>query len=39
VDTIVGKVLGAELLMLPNDGHSSHRDQNEATRAKIEATK
>jgi pimeloyl-ACP methyl ester carboxylesterase len=35
VDTIVAKVPGAELLMLPDCGHSPHRDQREATLAKI----
>ena len=33
VDTIVAKVSGAELLMLPDCGHSPHRDQREATLA------
>lgn len=35
VDTVVAKVPGAELLMLPNCGHSPHRDQREATLAKM----
>jgi len=35
VDTIVTKVPGAELLMLPDCGHSPHRDQREATLASI----
>ena len=35
VDTIVAKVPGAELLMLPDCGHSPHRDQREATLAKM----
>lgn len=35
VDTIVSKVPGAELLMLPECGHSPHRDQREATLAKM----
>jgi len=33
VDKIVEKVSGAELLMLPDCGHSPHRDQREATLA------
>jgi pimeloyl-ACP methyl ester carboxylesterase len=33
VDTIVSSLPGAELLMLPNCGHSPHRDQREATLA------
>lgn len=33
VDTIVARVPGARLLMLPNCGHSPHRDQPEATLA------
>ena len=33
VDTIVAKVPGAELVMLPNCGHSPHRDQRELTLA------
>ncbi len=35
VDTIVAKVPGAELVMFPNCGHSPHRDQREATLAKM----
>jgi pimeloyl-ACP methyl ester carboxylesterase len=35
VDTIVGKVPGAELVMLPECGHSPHRDQRQATLTKI----
>jgi pimeloyl-ACP methyl ester carboxylesterase len=35
VDTIVAKVPGAELRMLPDCGHSPHRDQREATLAKM----
>jgi pimeloyl-ACP methyl ester carboxylesterase len=31
VETIVAKVPGAELMMLPECGHSPHRDQREAT--------
>ena len=33
VDTIVAKVPGAEFLMLPDCGHSPHRDQREVTLA------
>lgn len=36
VDTIVARVSEADLLMLPQCGHSPHRDQREATLAKIE---
>ena len=35
VDTVVAKVPGAELVMLPQCGHSPHRDQREATLEKI----
>ncbi len=35
VDAIVARVSGAELLMLPSCGHSPHRDQREATLAKM----
>ncbi|HVO78781.1 MAG TPA: alpha/beta hydrolase [Candidatus Bathyarchaeia archaeon] len=35
VDTIVAKVAGAELVMLRQCGHSPHRDQREATLAKM----
>jgi pimeloyl-ACP methyl ester carboxylesterase len=35
VDAIVEKVPGAELLMLPECGHSPHRDQRDATLAKM----
>jgi len=35
VDTITARVPGAELLMLPNCGHSPHRDQREATLGSI----
>jgi pimeloyl-ACP methyl ester carboxylesterase len=35
VDTIVAKVPGAELLMLPNCDHSPHREQQDATLAKM----
>ena len=35
VDTIVEKVPGAELVMLPKCGHSPHRDQREATLARM----
>lgn len=35
VDTIVARVPGAELLMLAQCGHSPHRDQREATLAKM----
>ena len=35
VDTVVAKVPGAVLVMLPKCGHSPHRDQREATLAKM----
>jgi pimeloyl-ACP methyl ester carboxylesterase len=35
VDTIVANVPGAELVMLPQCGHSPHRDQREATLARM----
>ena len=35
VDTIVARVPGAECVMLPKCGHSPHRDQREATLAKM----
>ena len=35
VETIVAKVRGAELVMLPKCGHSPHRDQREAALAKM----
>lgn len=35
VDSIVAKVANTELLMLPQCGHSPHRDQREATLAKM----
>ncbi len=35
VDAITARVPGAEFLMLPHCGHSPHRDQREATLAKI----
>src|SRR6516164_10301008 len=35
VDTIVAKISGAELLMLPKCGHSPHRDQRAATLERI----
>jgi len=35
VDTVVAKVPGTELVMLPQCAHSPHRDQKEATLAKI----
>jgi pimeloyl-ACP methyl ester carboxylesterase len=35
VDAIVAKVPGTELLMLPQCGHSPHRDQREATLTKV----
>ena len=35
VDTIVAKIPGTELMMLPNCGHSPHRDQRDVTLARM----